>query len=211
MKTRWYFSTFIIILTLFGAISQQQSTVPNQEIVLQFVDVNISSEQAQNTIANVKAQLQVLGADNVQVVEDLTASTLKITYYSDADVSRVKRMLSNEKKVALDFTSQRPDEDHSGFPSEKKTSSYNIDVYDIVNGSDSDSGFGGKHALQRHQEFDRYLNPIVFPFSPPITVSSEDNSFRIVYTVNENIAIAISNTPHKIPEGRAGPSVHRIS
>ncbi|MFD2823196.1 hypothetical protein ACFS5M_05910 [Lacinutrix iliipiscaria] len=205
MKTRWYFSA-LIILALFGALSQQQNTVPNQEIVLQFVDANISSPQAQKTIANVKAQLQTLGVHNIQVVENIDAGTLKITYYSDADVTHVKSILSNDEKLELGFATTNQHEDPIRFPSEKEAATYNFDVYKIADTNDSNSGFGGKYAIQLNQEFDRFFNPTIYPLGNLIKTSIESNNVKVAYTVNNEIAVAINNIPHQIPEGRAGPS-----
>jgi hypothetical protein len=66
VKVKLHIGFLILILTFLGVASQQQ-TVANQEIILQFTDVDVSSNEAQNTIAIVKLQLQDIGADNIQV------------------------------------------------------------------------------------------------------------------------------------------------
>ena len=60
MKMKWYFGALIIVFTLLG-VYQNRISVPNQEIVLQFTDVNITSDEAENTIEIVKEQLQAIG------------------------------------------------------------------------------------------------------------------------------------------------------
>ena len=102
VKVKLHIGFLILILTFLGVASQQQ-TVANQEIILQFTDVDVSSNEAQNTIAIVKLQLQDIGADNIQVKKEDNGK-LKITYYSDANVASVKETLSKEEKLKLDFT-----------------------------------------------------------------------------------------------------------
>ena len=93
MMARWCISVLIFSLTLFGVVSQQQILVPNQEIVLQFEDVDLTSKQAENTVAIVKQQLQDLGAENIQVFS-LENGKLKITYFSDSEVASIKETFS---------------------------------------------------------------------------------------------------------------------
>ena len=57
MRLNKYIGILILIVTFFGVASQQQTTVANQEIVLQFTDIQASSQEAQNTLEIVKKQL----------------------------------------------------------------------------------------------------------------------------------------------------------
>ena len=124
MIARWCISVLIFSLTLFGVFSQQQILVPNQEIVLQFEDVDLTSKQAENTVAIVKQQLQDLGAENIQVFS-LENGKLKITYFSDSEVASIKETFSEESNLTLHLTSQIQDEDASRFPFEESNISYN--------------------------------------------------------------------------------------
>ena len=63
MFARWCISTSVFLLILFGAVSQQHLDVPNQQIVLQFTDVELTSEDAKQTILIVKEQLEALGVE----------------------------------------------------------------------------------------------------------------------------------------------------
>ena len=87
---KWYIGTLVVLLAVLGIIDREQVTLPNQEIVLQFNDVELASEDTQTTIAIVKEELQNVGVHNFQVKEN-EKGRLKITYYSEADVIVVKR------------------------------------------------------------------------------------------------------------------------
>ena len=71
MKPKWYLSTFILIVAFLGA-GLQQFSAPNQEIVLQFEDKEISLVKTENAIANIKKQLQDIGVKKIQVYKGIT-------------------------------------------------------------------------------------------------------------------------------------------
>ena len=83
MKQKWYFGIFVLTLVLLG-YGRQQVHVPNQEIVVQFLDAQVTTDVAQNAISKVKKQLHSIGIFNIQVRET-AAGRLKITYYSDLE------------------------------------------------------------------------------------------------------------------------------
>ena len=70
MNAKWCVSTLIIILALFG-LSQEQSKASNQQIVLQFTDVELASESAHDDVlAAITKKLQVLGVDAIEIIEN---------------------------------------------------------------------------------------------------------------------------------------------
>ena len=211
MSLRWYISTFIITLTLLSALCKEQTVVPNQEIVLQFLDANIVSSEAQTTIAAVKSQLNDLGADNIKVTEVSGNGLLKITYYSNTDVLLIKRILSKENNVELDFASKSQDENQSQWPSDKDTKIFNLDVYQIQDSNDSNTGLDGKLAIEIKSEIERFFNPYVDVFAIEIEDRERDRIIRVTFKLNRNIAIAIDNTSYNIPEVRAGPQASENS
>ena len=202
MKSKWYISALILILTLFGAISQQQITVPNQEIVLQFTDASITSKDTQNTIAIVKKQLQDIGVSNIQVKETENGK-LKITYYSDADVASIKKTFSKEKNLTLDYTFNNQNEEPSKRPFDENAISYNLDIYEIQNGNDVEWDLNGTSVVELKSESNRLSNPNIYAFINAVEIT--ENIEKVAYKIHYNIAIAIDNTSHKIPEVRAGP------
>jgi hypothetical protein len=204
MKQKWYLSTFVLILVLLG-YSRQQAYVPNQEIVMQFVDTDVTSDVTQNAIAIVKKQLQTIGIANIQVRET-AAGRLKITYYSDLDVASIKRIFSKEISLELGYTSLGPIEDgkQDKFPSNKSSNSYNLNVCEIQNSYDAESDFNG-YVLELTPENERLYSPVV-DLSINKNSAREKNSIeKVAYLIQRNIALAINNSSRIIPEVRAGP------
>lgn len=199
MKIKWCFSTLIIILTFLG-ISHEQFALPNQEIVLQFNNDEVTSNEAQNAIAIVKQQLQAIGVSYTQVRKQ--DGKLKITYYSNIDIASIKKILSKKNNVELDYTYYN--QDNKDFPVDTNSKNYELDIYEIQNGSDLESGFDGS-AIRLKTENDSFFTPNVFVSFRTIPVRDKDIIEAIAYAFYTNSAIAIQNTLHKIPQVRAGP------
>jgi hypothetical protein len=205
MIARWCISALIFSLTVFGVISQQQLAVPNQEIVLQFSDVELSSEDAKNTIAAVRDQLLELGVENIKVKAQQNGK-LKISYYSVADISSIKRNFSKSNDVVLDYSVTNQDENSHKFPSQNGGVSYDIDVYEIQNHSDSEWGFDGAFVLDVEVKSDRFLDPnLYFPLSN-LDLINTNNVVKLAYKVRRKITIEIGKATHSKPEVRAGPN-----
>jgi hypothetical protein len=200
MNTRRYIGALIIVLTFLGVVYQQQNTLPNQEIVLQFSDANLTSDEAQNTIATVKQQLLDIGVDNIQLIEGENG-TLKITYFSLTDVTSIKRTLSEENGLDLNSNSQNK----STFPLSENVINYNLNVYEIHNSSDVDWNLAENSVLKVNYENDRVFNPNVYVSGINSDHKEKDIEVKVTLKVRRYIAIAIDNTSYKIPEVRAGP------
>ena len=200
MNTRRYIGALIIVLTFLGVVYQQQSTLPNQEIVLQFTDANLASDEAQNTIATVKQQLQNIGVDNIQLIEGENG-TLKITYFSLTDVTSIKRTLSEENSLDLNSNSQNK----STFPLSENAINYNLNVYEIHNSSDVDWNLAENSVLKVNSENDRVFNSNVYVSGINSDHKEKDIAVKVTLKVRRYIAIEIDNTSYKIPEVRAGP------
>ena len=70
MNTKWYISTLIIILALIG-LNQEQAKLANQQIVVQFTDVEMTSATAHDDVlASVTKKLQALGIVNIEIIEN---------------------------------------------------------------------------------------------------------------------------------------------
>ena len=204
MKQKWFLSTLITILALLG-YSRQQAYVPNQEIVMQFFDAEVTNDVAQNAIAIVKKQLQTIGVDNIQVRKSADGR-LKITYNSDIDVASIKKIFSKEENLELGYTSldSEEDEEQDKFPSNKSSISYNLNVCEIQNSYDAESDFNG-YVLELTIENEHSYNPVVYLSINKIDASVKSRIEKIAYSIQRNIALAIDNSSHAIPEVRAGP------
>ena len=204
MKQKWYLSTFVLILVLLG-YSRQQAYVPNQEIVMQFVNAEVTSDVTQNAIAIVKKQLQTIGISNIQVRET-AAGRLKITYYSDLDVASIKRIFSKELSLELGYTSLGPIEEgeQDKFPPNKSSNSYNLNVCEIQNSYDAESDFNG-YVLELTPENERLYHPVVDLSLDKNDAREKSRIEKVAYLIQRDIALAIDTSSRIIPEVRAGP------
>jgi len=200
MKTKWYLGALIIILTFLG-ISQEQYSVPNQEIVLQFTNDEVSSDEAQDAIAIIIEQLESIGINDTQVRDE--EGKLKITYYSDIDIASVKKTLSEDNTLELDYTNYNQND--SKPPIDENSNNYQLDVYEIQEGNDLESD-SNKYALEFKTENDRFFTPNVYVSVESTQVKEKNKIEYIAYNTYKNSAIAIENTLRKIPEVRAGPA-----
>jgi hypothetical protein len=187
-----------------GFISQERLVMPNQQIVVQFTDVDITSQEVQSTIIVVKNQLQSLGADNIQVKQSQSGE-LKITYYSSTDISIIKDTFSKDVNLDVDYTSQNHDKGTAGFPKDENTITYNLDIYEIENRADSDWGSNGISIIEFDSKSDRFFDPNSYFPAANIDSRIKNNSVKVAYTIHHNMAIAINNDSKSIPEVRAGP------
>ena len=203
MKAKWYIGTFIFIFTFLGVANYNQIPEPNQEIVLQFTHLKISSNEVQNAIAIIKKQLQAIGVDTIEVEEQVSGG-LKITYYSDTDAASVKKILSEEHVLVLDDTASKTTKKPVKLPSNKKQSHYNLDVFEIHK-QDAETGFAGKCALELKTDYNRFFIPNISVLTNEIDVKTIDCLVKEAYKFRKNSAIVIDNTSYKIPEVRAGP------
>ncbi|MDD7886501.1 hypothetical protein [Flavivirga sp. 57AJ16] len=170
---------------------------------MEFIYDEVTLDEVQNAIAVVKKQLQTLGIDNIQVgkKED---GRLKITYYSDVNVTSIKKILSEEKKLELDYASHSKDKERSRLPSNENKSGYSLDVYEIQNGTDAGSDLNGTYVAELKHKSDRFSNPNLF--IGKLNTGAEDSVVKTAYKVSRHIAIAIDNMSHHVPDVRAGPS-----
>lgn len=203
MKTRWYYSILTVMFVLLaGFATKEHYAVPNQEIVLQFTNDAITSNEAKNTISIVKQQLKSAGVENIQVKEQQDGY-LKITYYSDSDVDSIKAVLSEVNLLELGYLSDQNGDPQ--IPSDDRSLSYNLDVYEIQQADDA-SDLGGKLALETKVEHERFYNPNLFVPQKNVDEKELCKSVKVAYKFNRTVAIAIDNSSRKIPEVRAGPS-----
>ena len=201
MNAKWYISALIIILTLLGGVaSDQQDTVPNQEIVLQLASDDVSSYDTHSTVLFIKQKLQAANVQNIEVQEQPDGQ-LKISYYSSSDVTIIKTLLSEDETLSVNYFNENQQD--RKLPKED-TVVYNVDVYEIQQGDDL-SGSEGKLALETKAENDRFSNPYIFLSSKKIDDKALDRIVKVAYKFNKRVEIAIDNRSYKIPEVRAGP------
>ena len=197
MKTKWYFSTFIIIFTFLGICYNHIST-PNQEIIVQFNSNEVTVEQSENAITIIKGQLYEFGIEQVYVVKQLNGE-IKFSYRSSLDVTSIKNTLTEIEFIEVNSTSDNSQQKKSN----KK--SYDFDVYEIHKTSESNSNSAGKFVIITKQEFDRYVNTNLT--IPQVTIENKlcDLEAKLLEKINRNNVRITTTISHNIPEVRAGP------
>ncbi|GAB1855792.1 hypothetical protein MHTCC0001_06260 [Flavobacteriaceae bacterium MHTCC 0001] len=202
MKVKQYIFPLLVILAFLGIAHQQQATSPNQEIVLQFKADAVKANDVKAAINLVENQLQLIGVNSFKISHH-DNGTLKISYYTNTDVVAIKRLLLQSVKVELNIPVDK--QDPLELPSEDDAIAYNIDVFEIDNGINSNSGFDGIIVEDYHNKADR--------FSKPKDFGSYNITQIVLGLVNSPSKLQFPSTPeialqqslHKIPEVRAGP------
>jgi len=203
MKTKKFLGTFIFILSLL-IVSQQQFSIPNQEIVVQFANDEVTSIEVQHTITIVKKQLQAIGVDHIQVHKS-TNGGLIISYFSDVDVASIKKIISEENELQLGVSTVFQKDTSNKTSSKEKSNTYKLEVYKIKKGDDTEKDLNGL-ALELKPEVDRFYKPNVFFLKIEIDVWETKRTEKVAYSIQRTIAAEIDNSSHNIPEVRAGPN-----
>ena len=198
MNVKPHIYILVFILTFLGVVSQQQESFVNQELVLHFADVKVSSQEAKNAIASVKQELELLGIDNIQVKSEYEGK-LTIAYYSDVDVASLKKILSEKKSLKLQYPL-----DNQQLPVDNQKVGYDFDIYEIDNGHELDSGFNNCIIVEKASN-DRYIDPNTCFATQAIKLVNHD-ALNQTYHIWKTIESSISNLPYCFPEVRAGPA-----
>ena len=206
MKKNWYFSILITAFALLIAI-QQQEEVNNQEIVLEFLNNDVTTKEAQKTLAKVAQQLQSIGAKNTKLIKGKKEGEFRITYHSDTDVSVIKKLLNKDQLFALDLSQKGESQNQTNTPKEEQAKKYNVNVYEIQNSPDFGSDYIHGYVLAQQQELDQNAIPSNFT-SANVNIADYYHFDEVLPRLQRTyytIAIAIEATAHNIAEVRAGP------
>lgn len=204
MNAKWCVSTLFIILALLG-FCQEQKKASNQQISLEFADVELASNTAHDEIlAVITKKLQVLGVDTIEVIEN-DETQLSIRYYSDIDAESVKKFLSQEGRFLANEDEIPTEDDSDGLPGQ-----YNLVVLDLH--QHTDNGYQIKATLVAGQDhnFDSKVIPVVLALTNKFTLEF-NATVELALKINSKVAIVANNTSHQIPEVRAGPTWIRNS
>ncbi len=208
MDKKWYFRTLLAAFIVVVVV-QQKTVVPNQEIVLEFANTNITSEEAKNTITSVTKQLQSIGVTNARLSSGLKKGQLKITYYSDEDVSQIEKLLvSKERNAALNHISfSKPEAPNAPkeFPSQENSTDYSLQVYELQKSENLADDLVGKFGVEEKYEPNRHYNYSPYNFCSNTNTEHLDTLTKVAQRIRTTVAIAINCTSHNIPEVRAGP------
>ena len=202
MNAKWCISALLIILSLLG-LRQEQSKASNQQILLQFTDVELASDTAHKEVLTaITKKLQILGIDAIEIIKN-DAEQLSIRYYSDVDAHSVREFLTQDSQHSFTYKDEVPFE----FPKEQLPEKYNLIVSDLHQHADNGFNLNGNLVLVQKQDFIKSFTPVILHFNNAI-VFTQDASVNVSFNIHRNIAMAIDNTSQNIPEVRAGPYVY---
>ena len=188
----------MLTLAVLG-VSLKNTSAPNQEIVIQFSNNEITPSTTQKAIAQVKNQLEAVDVDNIKI-QELENGTLKITYYSDVDVSEIKKIFSDRSDLTLGGANQKGKKQ---IPSEKEFQDYQLDIYEIQNNNDLVGSAGV--IIEAKSEIIRFFTPDTYAIIHTSIDEAKNRTASGSHEIYETIAIAIYNAQYKIPLVRAGP------
>lgn len=118
MNSKWYTSTFFLLLLFVFGTLQKQINVPNQEIVLEFISSTQNSQNKKSTISSLSEKLTDLGVTNISISEG-DNGVLRIVYHSEIDAGRLEQLL-NESDNHLP---QAPKEEQK---------EYNLSIFELI-------------------------------------------------------------------------------
>lgn len=200
MKINWYYSLIFSILALVGA-SQIEFSVPNQELIVDFSSEVITATDAEIAIAEIKTQLENVGATNIKVAKQ--SNGLRITYYSTKDVAVIKTVFSQENMLFAGKTILADNQD-TETPIENDSFAYQLQISELKQGSDLAQDFNGQ-LVKTESTTIRFFNPFVYYSFNGISLEEQHNLFTTALKINKEIALAIAKVDYVIPEVRAGP------
>ena len=199
MNSKWFYGVLFILLAALG-VKMDSDMLSNQEIVVRFIEDGFSQDKAEQAISEVKSQLQEVGVENIQIRE-LKDGGLKITYFSDMEVSEIQLVLSG-----ADLCVQDPAKGPLDIPvnDSEQSASFVLNVSEIHANSQSDLDIEGVPVVVN--QIKEHLN----------TLNSVGNievfDLSQLYKVNETKLLVSSATArfqsqyfYLLPEVRAGP------
>lgn len=192
----------LLALAFFG-VSVDQTTLPNQEIVVQFKTQNVSASEANRAISRITSQLKSIGVEHI-AVSKVYGNKLKVTYYSTNDVATVKDLFSGQGKFHLKDTAFNEKQGSSRVPFQQTTDVYKLDVIKLQKDYSVHSGLQGLPVTVKSAK-DNYLKPIVSLCVSETGLCIKQLERLATSTNYRGAPFLTSKTSHIIPEVRAGP------
>ncbi|WP_458627465.1 hypothetical protein [Winogradskyella sp. PC D3.3] len=202
MKRRLHFGLLVILLTFLG-MYLEQNTLPNQQIIIQFSENNISSDDTESAIETIQHKLQSIGVTHIQIGQNQEGQ-LRITYHSYADVEHIQNILFNVEDLNFAYNSTQNQSDH--FPEQKKHKNYELNISEIKTSTDVNWDFERTQVIELNQKIDRFSCAKTNSFGHQFNDFENNCSIKVAVFINQNATIAIPNISYIIPEVRAGPT-----
>jgi len=203
MKTKWYISALIVVLTVFGVV-QNQTSLPNQEVHVHFNNQTVTSQQTEQTIALIKEQLQAIDVTNI-IVQKGDNNQLKISYHSNLDVTLIKSLLLKATQFKIAQSYFEVDTNGKSLPKKSSKKGFDFDVYEIKTPSQNQSNSAGKSIIVTKQDYDRSSNTNLPFYLDTFAEVDLLNISVLKQNISSQYHLTFSNKTYTIPEVRAGP------
>ncbi|WP_242119649.1 hypothetical protein [Aestuariivivens sediminicola] len=203
MKLKRYIGILVFLVTLIGVVSQQHTTLPNQELVLEFTNSEITPFETQETVALLKKQLRDLGVKNIHVKEGLNGQ-LRLLYHSDHGVEFIRSAIIEESPLTVTFRLSDEEHSDSNVPVQEGAVSCNLNIYEIHDNKDASSDLGGHSLITLNYKGERLLFPELFSFCSFLDKCKME-TFNFNFRLYKQLFLEIEEPLHVIPEVRAGP------
>ena len=187
---RWVYGILLLVSAIIG-IYQNQSNVPNQQIVLQFDEKNQNIDEA---VSRITDQLQDVGASKINIQTTSNSSAI-ITYFSSVDVFDIEMALQTDSESS----SQKSQ-------SQSEPETLYFDIFEIKAQQNTSWDFEGTLVAYGKEHLDR---PVLSDSFSDYLKSNDRLEFTGLFsndrTRNYQVAL-LHNTSYEIPEVRAGPN-----
>jgi len=202
MKTKLHFGLLVLLLAFLGTYLEQ-NTLPNQQIVVQFSDSDISSEDAEITIEAIQNQLQSIGVTHIQIGQN-NEGQLRITYHSDSHVKYIQNALFNVETLRVAYNST--DNPSDNFPKHKSVKDYELNISELKTSNTVNWDFERTQIVEVNQKVDRFLYSKTNTFGNHFSDIKINYSIKVATAINNDATVSINTISYIIPEVRAGPT-----
>ncbi|WP_411768390.1 hypothetical protein [Winogradskyella sp. A3E31] len=196
MKTRWVYGILLVVFAVTG-IHYNNSQAPNQQIVVQFQDNDISVE---STLTQITQKLTNVGVSRISIEEKGTAGYI-ITYYSTSNVTSVQDILTQDGLI----TTAIPESSKNSDPEKKDSNVLTVNISEIQNSSNNAWDFEGTLVSQFKEHLDRPITSNTFFALSNIGDDGLKSLNDSQHELNDYNLVVINYASYQIPEVRAGP------
>ncbi|SDS75402.1 hypothetical protein [Winogradskyella sediminis] len=203
MKTKLHFGLIVILLAFLGTYLEQ-NTLPNQQIVIQFSDTDISTEDTENAIESIQNKLHSIGVTRIQIGHSKDGQ-LRILYHSNTDVGYIQKALYNVEELNIAYNAGQPNSED--FPEPKDQKDYELNISEIKSNTNINWDFERTQIVEVNQKTDRWLFSKTYSFGGCLQNIERYYDQNVAILISNHARLVIDNICDIIPEVRAGPLV----
>ena len=203
MRTKLHFGLIVILLAFLGTYLEQ-NTLPNQQIVIQFSDTDISAEDTENAIETIQNKLHSIGVTRIQIGHSRDGQ-LRILYHSNTDVGYIQKALYNVEDLNIAYNSGQ--DNSEDFPEPKDQKDYELNISEIKSSTNINWDFERTQIVEVNQKTDRWLYSKTYSFGRHLQNIERYYDHNVALLISNHARIVIGTIYDIIPEVRAGPLV----